>query len=162
MDEVKLQEEPNPYYRWSQRGVTPVDQVTRLRRSVSFYGGIFQSNGKHLGYQCDWQNSNETCQFLDQVAKYHRDQRTTRPILLIWDNASWHKSKRVKQWLKDNPGIVKLMNFPPYSPNLNPQEHVWKLLRQHLSTFTETYAFSEIVDKACHFLRTNTFKFKLI
>lgn len=159
---MKLQQEPNPYYKWNKKGITPIDKIIRSKQSISFYGGIFRNSGRHLGYQCQWQDSSHTIAYLNQIKKYHKKQKAQKHILLIWDNASWHKSKKVKQWLKDNPGIVELMNFPPYSPDLNPQEHVWKKLRQYLSTASETHTFSEIVDKACFFLNTNCFKYKLI
>lgn len=50
-------------------------------------------------------------------------------ILLIIDNASPHKSKMVKEWVKRNSDKLKLLYLPPYSPDLNPQEMIWKDIR---------------------------------
>lgn len=48
--------------------------------------------------------------------------------MLFWDNASFHKSKEVKKWLKThNPEDnmwLELVNFPFYCPELNPTEQV--------------------------------------
>ncbi len=57
-------------------------------------------------------------------------------LLLVWDNASSHKSKTVKEYLDsqniDNPAIW-LENIPPYSPELNPIEQLWGYLKKKLS-----------------------------
>ena len=83
-----------------------------------------------------------------------------KPILLVWDNARWHKSKVVKQWLADYPGVVELMNFPPYHPELNPQEHVWKALKQYLADILVRDDFATAVKRAHEFLKNNLFPYK--
>ena len=50
-----------------------------------------------------------------------------KKILIILDNACWHKSKIVKRFCELN--RIKLFYLPPYSPNMNPVEKVWKNLR---------------------------------
>ena len=156
-DECKLQSEPNPFYRWNQRNKPYKMKLTRKKKSVSFYGGISMNTGKVLAHQCDWQDSGETIKFLDEIK---REYEGRGEILLVWDNASWHKSKLIKQWLEDNPGIVRLMNFPPYSPDLNPSEHLWKEMRRYLSKNFEGRKFSETVDAACGYLKREKFNYK--
>ena len=70
-------------------------------------------------------------------------------ILLIVDNASPHKSKKVKEWLKDNSQKIKLLYLPPYSPDLNPKEAVWKDIREkqtHNTYFNSISALSNALD----------------
>ena len=58
--------------------------------------------------------------FLAQLSKeYPEDQ-----ILLVCDGASWHKSKGLKV-----PENIALLYIPPYTPEMNPIEQIWKQLR---------------------------------
>lgn len=61
-----------------------------------------------------------------------------------------------------NPGVVELINFPPYSPDLNPQEHVWKEMRRDIAKIIHSYTFDEVVDRACVFLHKNKFNYRFV
>jgi transposase len=52
-------------------------------------------------------------------------------IILILDNASCHKSRKVKIWLERHKN-VRLFYLPPYSPEYNPVEQVWKWIKTNL------------------------------
>lgn len=116
---------------------------------------------------CLWLNYETTIQFLERVKAYRvrllkKLKSKPLPILLIWDNASFHKKKEMRQWLTDNPGVVELMNFPTYCPELNPQEHVWRAMKQHLASLkTYSMKFDEIVAAAEKFLK-RTFRYELL
>jgi transposase len=52
-----------------------------------------------------------------------------KKITLILDNASPHKSKKVIEFVARHKRKINLLYLPPYSPDLNPQEGVWKDIR---------------------------------
>jgi transposase len=49
-----------------------------------------------------------------------------RPVYLILDNSRVHHAKRLKKFADDSNGMLKLFFLPAYSPELNPDEWVWK------------------------------------
>ena len=51
---------------------------------------------------------------------------TTGPVYLIVDGHPTHRSKLVKQFVASTDGQLKLFVLPAYSPQLNPDEWVWK------------------------------------
>lgn len=59
--------------------------------------------------------------FLDEVAQRHASEN----IVMVLDGASWHRTGKLH--LAHN---LRLLFLPPYSPELNPQEHVWDELRE--------------------------------
>ncbi len=67
-----------------------------------------------------------------------------KKVIIIWDNAPWDRSKEVRTYLKQTKHTIKLIAFPPYAPELNPQEHVWKDGRAKINHNN----FIEDIDKA--------------
>jgi transposase len=63
--------------------------------------------------------------FLKRMIKYKRNK-----IFLIVDNISFHKTKKVSEWIKANRDRIELFYLPRYSPELNPDEY----LNQDLKT----------------------------
>ena len=45
-------------------------------------------------------------------------------ILLVCDGATWHKSKGLRI-----PENIEIMHIPPYTPEMNPIEQIWKQIR---------------------------------
>jgi transposase len=66
---------------------------------------------------------NGTCMqlFLDEVGRRHPDDR----IVMVLDGAGWHQNGSLKC-----PDNIRLLPLPPYSPELNPVEHLWDELRE--------------------------------
>ena len=59
--------------------------------------------------------------FLDEISSRHPEDR----IVMILDGAGWHKAATLKI-----PENIRLVSLPPYSPELNPVEHLWDELRE--------------------------------
>ena len=76
-----------------------------------------------------------------------------KKVLLVEDNAGWHRSKKVK----DIKGLI-IEFLPPYSPELQPAERLWQLIdeplvNQHFETIGE---IEEILVKRCNILNGMT------
>ena len=72
-------------------------------------------------------DSDGFCSFLERVHK-----RFGR-VLLSVDNASYHKSKKVKKFLERYNGEIVLEYLLPYTPELNPIEMQWRVIKRVLS-----------------------------
>jgi transposase len=59
--------------------------------------------------------------FLDEIAARHPNER----VIMVLDGAGWHHSQKLKL-----PPHLRLLFLPPYSPELNPAEHLWDELRE--------------------------------
>lgn len=62
------------------------------------------------------------------IARMYPAVRHKRVVLLI-DNAPWHRGKPIDEALRDHPHL-EFKRLPSYSPQLNPIERFWKLLRR--------------------------------
>lgn len=63
------------------------------------------------------------------------DVRTHNPvnrICLVLDNFAPHKAKKVREYAKEL--NIELIYLPPYSPDLNPLEYLWKSIKRTIST----------------------------
>jgi len=57
---------------------------------------------------------------------------TGKPIIVIADNARYHKDGMAKQFLSPTPEGIQVAHLPSYSPELNPDEQVWNHLKKRL------------------------------
>ena len=56
--------------------------------------------------------------------------RKGRKMVVVLDNARYHHARMLAPWLKKHRKQLRLDFLPPYSPDLNPTERVWKLTRR--------------------------------
>jgi transposase len=85
------------------------------------YGAVSPMDGRFDSLMLPHVNSECMQIFLDEVALRHPNDN----IVMVLDGAGWHKSQSFV--LSEN---MKLHFLPPYSPELNPAEHLWDELRE--------------------------------
>ena len=56
-----------------------------------------------------------------------------KKILLVLDNARYHKAKELKQFFLKRKDKLELLFLPPYSPDLNPIEIEWRETRRNVT-----------------------------
>lgn len=121
MDETGVEGDPRPRRRWAKVGEKT--RVTRngehLRRSAT--GMICPRTGEFYALMFQHSDTEAFQIFLDHANRDVTIER--RRNLLICDNASWHKSKSLC-W-----GAFEPIYLPPYSPDLNPIERLWLVMK---------------------------------
>lgn len=153
-DECRLEKESSAMRIWFPKGKQPTIKVDQDKEAISFYGALNVATGKEIAYKAVRQTSEYTVKFLRKLEKIYQGKK----VLLIWDGAPWHRGK-VKDYLKEKnkKWKLELMYFPPYSPDLNPQEKVWKKTREYCAHNSED-EFKIKVKRFYRFLSKTTFR----
>ncbi len=140
-DEVRIELEAETRRAWLQKGERTIVKVNRKREAQSYIGFLNQKSFVCHMYEMPWQNQQEVLKAFEVFLKEYPDKK----ICVVWDNASFHKGKEIREALKKG-GLrerVHLIAFPPYAPDENPIEHVWNDAKDEVAnfqreTFTET------------------------
>ena len=127
-DECHFQQHGSRCTMWiPPENVDPVLLHAPTRKSISVFGAVRIIDGR-LVHQLEKTFNACTFQaFLVQMIRHHHK---NRKMIIIVDNARWHHAKYLKPWLQKHRGKLRLDFLPPYSPDLNPIERVWKLTRR--------------------------------
>jgi transposase len=143
-------------YGWIKKGVRKSEKMTACQKRVNIIGAI-NLDGHQIEYaQVNWVNTESIKAFLEQLI---RANPIAKKIHLIWDNARYHKNKEIL--LFANETKITLHYLPPYSPNLNAIERLWKILNEQV-TYNQYYPkFSDFTHAVCDFFE-NIVKYKSI
>jgi transposase len=106
----------------------PVVETNSTRKRRSLYGFLNLKTGAQHTFITEWQNMYITVEVLQKLRRIY----PTQKLLLVWDNCGWHRGSKVMEWIKQD-GNTSTLYFPPYTPELNPQEHVWKAGRKAIT-----------------------------
>jgi transposase len=130
MDEVHFQQHGSRCRMWVPPEVDdPVCLHTPTRKSISFFGAVRLADGKLVMSRPEGMFDADTCwQFLRKLERMTRSSR--RKAVVISDNARYHHATLHETWRHDVADHFGLHFLPPYSPELNPIERVWKLIRR--------------------------------
>jgi len=93
-------------------------------------------------------NSKATINLLEAVKK----KQPKGKVFLIVDNASYHHSKEVNNWLLHHKRF-RLLFLPPYSPNLNLIERLWKFFHQKVTWNHYFKTFEEFKNTTLNFFK---------
>ncbi len=110
---------------WGKKGETPIVEATGARHSLSLISAI-TSKGQMRFMVKDKGGVNAAVfiEFLQRLLV-----GATQPIFLIVDRGPAHRSKKTTAFVETLGSKLKLFYLPPYSPDPNPDELVWKHLK---------------------------------
>lgn len=129
---------------WSKVGVQPRVDTYGLRKTAHVFGAIALHDASwHFAFAPVF-NGSTFHQFLRQLVAHYAGQK----VFLIIDNGPCHwLDDEGKKWVKENPDLIELHRLPPYSPEFNPTEGVWKATRK-FTTHNRFYPTVEERDAA--------------
>lgn len=110
---------------WAPKGKTPKIKVTGNKGGLCVTSAISPAGKMVFRIENHTIHAEDHIDFLKQIMKYHPH----RKIIVIEDNAPPHIAGLVKNFVKENKNKIAVYYLPTYSPDLNPDEKVWKYLK---------------------------------
>ena len=112
---------------WARKGKRPILRRTARDRRVVSTAVALAMSGKI--YKCHFEGSIKSEQVITSLQ--HLKSHLNGRIILIWDRARTHKSKKTQAYLATHTEI-SVEELPPYAPELNPEEFCHGNVKNHL------------------------------
>ena len=125
---------------WCGDNIRPTVPCHRIREYTYAYGAISPLDGAIVSLilpKCNTQCMNI---FLEEVSNQYPNDY----ILMVADNAAWHKSKDLIV-----PENIEIFPLLPYTPELNPIEMIWEEIREKFFRNKLFKTLSSVSDKLC-------------
>jgi transposase len=112
---------------WIRKGMDKTIKTTGSRTRLNVIGAIQLGHlSEAVIKHADNVNGETISEFFQQIREQYKSSKT---IHLILDGAGYHRSKVVAEAAKKQNIVLHFL--PPYSPNLNPIERLWKVMNEH-------------------------------
>ena len=143
-DETGIDGEPKPRRGWAQKGSNPrvVHNGDHIRLNI--LGTVCPRTGEFFAIEASHCDTDVFQVFLDEAASSIIPARKRN--LLILDNASWHKRKNL------NWHFFEPFYLPPYSPDFNPIERIWLIMKAEHFANIHCKNRSALIERADHAL----------
>jgi hypothetical protein len=130
IDEVHFQQHGSRCRMWVPPETTdPVLLHHPTRHSVGYFGAVRLRDGR-FQFRRETDKFNGLTFFEFMKGLYESSITSGRRVVVITDNAKYHHARLHRQWREEHAAEFVLDYLPPYSPELNPIERVWKLTRR--------------------------------
>jgi hypothetical protein len=120
-DEARFGRINSPRLCWAPKGMRPAVFKQIVREYVYAYGAFDPIEGDMDSLILPDMYADTMSVFLKEVSERHPDSL----ILIVMDGAPCHRSGELKI-----PGNIRILDLPPYSPQLNPSENMWDEIRE--------------------------------
>lgn len=155
-DEARFGRISVPRYCWGKKPNRPLVRTMVSQQYTYAYGAVSPLDGRFDSLILPHVNGACMQLFLNEIASRYPQNN----IVMILDGAGWHKNQTMS--LPDN---LRLLFLPPYSPELNPQEHVWDEIREkffHNRAFHSLQALESQLCQALNQLESEPFRLRSI
>jgi len=125
LDEASIRSDDPLLRTWGLKGQTPTVKTSGQRQGINAISAVSNKGG--FWYQVYTHRFNADV-FIECLKDLIGNRR--KPIYIITDGHPVHKSKKVREFIKEIKGRLSIFILPPYAPDLNPDELVWNYIRQ--------------------------------
>jgi putative transposase len=129
-----------PKYCWCMKGVRPTVPCHHIREFRYAYGAVEPQTGESFFLIMPYCNTDCMNIFLRELSVAYPNDF----ILMVMDGAAWHKSKGLQI-----PSNIGLFPLPPYTPEMNPIEQIWKEIRKRGFRNEIFQTLEKVVDRLC-------------
>ena len=134
---------------WFEKGKQRVIRTTGKHRGVKLLATVDYCTGNIVWHEDEEYTADTFLKFLKKVTAAY----PTGTITMILDNARIHHAKMLETFLKENERL-KLVFLPPYSPQLNIVEGLWKWLKADVVNNVFYHSVAEIRKNVHAFMST--------
>ena len=138
MDGVHPQHNTTCTSAWIKKGEKKEIKSNTGRQRINWNGVYNPLKQDVILHESKTINADSVLVFLDKIEKYYSEKKK---IYIILDNAKYYRNKKVTQYLKTS--RIEFIFLPPYSPNLNLIERLWKFTRKKVINDKYYEKFSE-------------------
>lgn len=110
---------------WIKKGEIKTIESNTGRKRVNLNGAYNPFSQDVLLHESDTINADTVLEMLKKIEDFYPEKKK---IHIILDNASYYRNAKVTEYLKTSP--IEFRFLPPYSPNLNLIERLWKFMRK--------------------------------
>lgn len=148
---------PTEGYGWILKGKEMEIPSNTGRNHLNINGAYCVDTADVIVREDEWINAQSTTALFDQI----KANQPRGKIIIIADNARYYRSREVQKYLAKNPR-VELKFLPPYCPNLNLQERIWRFLKEKVIQNKYYPTFSDFRKAVMTFFRRiHSFKTEL-
>lgn len=110
---------------YAPKGQTPILDEWQTRDHLSVMGGVTAQGKVYSLVRPKSLNGLHAIEFLVHLGRLGADR-----LLVIWDGSPIHRRAEVKAFLAEAGDAIHLESLPPYAPDLNPVEWLWRHLKE--------------------------------
>ena len=143
-DETGVEGEPKPRRSWAIKGSSPKVVHNGDHVRLNILGTVCPRTGELFAIEASHCDSDVFQVFLDEAAQSITP--TRKRNILILDNASWHKRKKL------NWHFFEPLYLPPYSPDFNPIERIWLIMKAEHFANIHCRNKAALIERADHAL----------
>lgn len=133
---------------WVKKGEDAFVKTNSGRQRVNINGAIDILSKDVITRSCETVNQGSIRELLRAI---RRKNPTEKHLYLVLDNARYNHSKSVRGLAKEIG--IKILYLPPYSPNLNPIERLWKFMKKKMIANRQYETIDEFRQALSEFFR---------